>query len=169
LYPLLTLRTPPRPYHTQRIAATPTAKQRGLTRAELVWILGLSAFILGIIFWSWKTDLDQAQDRLGTQQMSYLAGQIRYAMEVQEDQLEQWPKFMLGPGQAPTGLQGVNLKPLDSVLPEYVYLPVDPWQGAYALQQRADGAWLLIGFGKDGEWSEQQDKFAFSTPIFPPM
>jgi len=129
----------------------------------------LSAFILGIIFWSWKTDLDQAQDRLATQQMSYLTGQIQYAMEVQEDQLDQWPKLLVGPGAQPDQLQRLNPEPLSKVLPDYVYLPMDPWQGAFALQLREDGAWLLIGLGKDGSWSDQQDELAFSYPIFPPQ
>ena len=129
----------------------------------------MSAFILGIIFWSWRTDLTQARQRLANQQLNYLAGQIRYVMEVQADQLEQWPPLLSGPGNQPSALEQLNPASFSQVLPEYVYLPEDPWQGAWSLQLAADGTWWLLGLGPSGTWPSQPDEAEYAYLIFPPQ
>lgn len=139
-----------------------------MTRAELLWILGLSAFILGIIFWSWRSDLVDARERLARQQLSFLAGQIRFAMENQGDDVDQWPALMAGPGEQPEALQQLKPASLEQVLPDYTYLPSDPWLGAYALRKNDDGTWLLICLGAEQSWTAQAEP-ALSFQLFPPQ
>ncbi len=166
---MLALRIPPRPNFATRNAAGPQVGQRGLTRAESLWILGLSAFILAIIFWSWRSDLSQARERLAGQQMAFMVGQVRFAMETATDDIGQWPPLMVGPGEQPNALSELNPASLNQVLPEYTYMPSDPWQRAFALQKQADGTWLVACLGADGVWPSDLTALALHQRVYPPQ
>jgi len=165
----LALLNSPRPNPANRATAGSFFRQQGLTRAELTWILGLSALILGIIFWSWRTDLVQARDRLANQQIAFLVGQIRFALEVDPGHGDQWPQLMAGPGSQPDALQAKNPAQLDSALSAHTYLPQDPWGGAYILQwQEQSKNWLLQCCGPKQNWAIERGQLYLSHPIFPP-
>jgi len=76
--------------------------------------------------------------------MEYLAGQLKFKMDRHSQNLDQWPEFLVGPGIAPTYSGLPQPAPLQMLLPAPMYLPIDPWGGAYIFRKDPEkNIWLI--------------------------
>jgi len=131
---------------------------KGLTRTETIWVFILVAVCAFAILGSLRSDeagrnLREAQDEL-----QYLAGQVRFALEVDPLHGEAWPPLMISEGTSPSGLAATES--LSRALGSELFLPSDPWGSAYVCEKRAPGQWDLWSAGPAAQAIREADKLA---------
>jgi hypothetical protein len=129
---------------------------RGLTRAEALWLVLLGVFATLLILWTLDREMDRARQRQAGDALDHLAGQLVLALG---EDLSGWPEgvgALHGPGELPPG-DWSGARPLAEVLPAGAFVPVDPWGGAYSVERTAAGTARLRCAGADGVLDAQDD------------
>ncbi|MHC4823502.1 MAG: hypothetical protein ACYTEP_05740 [Planctomycetota bacterium] len=134
---------------------------RGLTRNEWLWTLLLLIVIVGTIVSTLRAEVERGNQRMAEDTLSFLASQIHLGLE--GTSLEGPGELnlpLLGPGLPPKGMTTGSAEPhpLQEIMPEHGYLPVDPWGNGYVLRLgEADGqpTLFIVSGGQAGVLPEK--------------
>lgn len=110
-------------------------RRRGMTLVELLWIVLLLAGTTWMVFRTRDDGLHDARVIKARDDLEFLAGAIRLAME--EDDPGAWNYPLAGKGQIAPDFSGTT-SPLSSLLPEHVPVEADPWGWAYLVLKLED-------------------------------
>ena len=141
-------------------------RRRGLTRAELIWLLVLLGGLTYAILWTLGNDRAKARERHARDTLEYLAGHLRLVGD--RERSSSWiPELAAGPGELPQLPQAGAPVALGELLPEGTYLPEDPWGRAYVCYWvEEDGTrYPVVGCG--GESGRIGASPGLTRPLFP--
>ncbi|MCH2100828.1 MAG: hypothetical protein MK209_02780 [Planctomycetes bacterium] len=132
----------------------------GLGRAETLWLIVLAAGVIFSILGSLNADRDGRDLREARDELSYLAGQISFALRQDANQGKNWPEALVSTGSVPNSWQGTPS--LATVLGESTFLPSNPEGYAYHLQRHGPRAWVLSAALADGSALDLSDREALA-------
>ncbi|MDP6962796.1 MAG: hypothetical protein QGF46_01365 [Planctomycetota bacterium] len=120
-------------------------KQRGLTRAEVIWTaVLLTAFALVIVN-TLRSEVARAKHRMCKDTLAYVSAQVHFAFEAQGiTKNSQLDNFFSSPSQD-----------LSSLVGNEFYLPTDPWESNFILHRTAESELWVISLGGNGKMPQQ--------------